>query len=418
VSTELPGASSLDRVDICPSSEAYPHFEMAPHEWTKLGDAMHAFLEAAYNAGREAALEWAFDKHPHLFEAFELVPLDRLPPFDVSKWQPEVSFAYNPFTKKSRVLGHSLNRNVAREMGEPDEIVFTGDLVGVEDDACLLVDWKTGHKLVAPPERNWQIKTGILGACRAKGLVRGRAAIIRVLLNGMVLPWEWYEMDEDDLNAHEAALRGLLRRRAKTMEAKKKGEPLPYPLMVGPQCDYCPARLSCPAWLGLARATCNIDEDRLLSGEELGRGWEILQQKKKAIELSEAWFKATARQSPISLPSGDLLGERLVPKESIIPDMAKPVLAKRYGEAVAEAVLGDSLKEATSLPKDRFKSALKRHVLPRLEGKAKIGQLERDVYEALRQGRAVTIKMEKLVKTYRPRPGAELPAAEESEEAA
>ncbi|MGH9900205.1 MAG: PD-(D/E)XK nuclease family protein, partial [Pyrinomonadaceae bacterium] len=371
-------------------SEAFPHYPYALHEYAKLGDTMHAFLEAAYNAGRDAALEWVYDTHPHMLEVFDQVPFDRLPPFDKAKYQPEVSLAYDTNTGKVRVLGHSLNRNEARAMAEPHEFVMTLDLTGVEDDAAISIDWKTGFKLVNPAQTNWQVRTGLLLACRALGLTRGRVAIVRVLWNGVVLPWEWVEMDEGDLLTHEAEFRLLLRKRARVLEAAAKGEPLPSPV-VGDHCDYCPARLGCPAWLGLLRAAADVDELKKASPELLAQAVLNLQQTKKAVELAEACLKGIARANPIQLPNGDLYGEKLVTTETIVPERVKPVLEELHGAGIAEAVMETAVKEATTIPKDRFKSALRRHVLPTLGQKAKIGELERNTYAALREGRAVSV---------------------------
>lgn len=401
MSTSLPGGSSLDRMEACIASEALPHFPFALHEYAKLGDMMHAFLEANYNAGRDAALEWVYDTNPHMLEVFESVPFERLPPFDLAKYQPEVSLAYDTNSGRVRVLGHSLNRNDARAMAEPHEFVMTIDLAGVEDDTAVAIDWKTGFKLVRPAEDNWQAKTGLLLSCRARGLKRGRAAIVRVLWNGVVLPWEWVEMDEGDLNDHEAKLRLLLKKRGRELEKKANGEPLSTPV-VGDHCDYCPARLACPAWLGLLGASVNVNGLKEGTPEVLAQAVANHLQRRKALELEEAFLKGIARGNPIALPNGDIYGEKLVTIETILPEMVRPVLEQLHGAGIAEAVMESAVKEATSIPKSSFKSALRRHVLPGLPQKAKIGELERITYAALREGRALSVRTRKEVKVYRP----------------
>lgn len=408
--TLLPGPSSLEREYICPFNAGLPHFDSIGGRWAADGNLMHAFLEAIYNVGYDGAIDWAYSHYPHRAEALAAVPSDKLPPFDLAKWRPEVSFAYNPFTGKSRVLGSGLTRDAARELGEPDEIVGTVDLAGAEDGTVYVLDWKSGYRDVTPPENNWQVKTGLLMACRAAGLSFGKVAVVPVRWSGEVGFWEWHEMDGRDLDAHERALRNVLRRRARVLEAVAKGEPNPEKPVIGEHCHYCPAKLGCPAWLGLRAAFMTVDSiDPNASVERLGEMYTNLQQLKEVVKTAEAFLEGVARRADIPLPGGEIYGMHLDKTESILPLAAEGVLKKKYGELVGGTIYSSALKEASSIPKKNFKSALNTHWVKHLKAqgqKAQIGQVEKEALIALREGRAMSVK--EVMKPMKFRPGKEL----------
>ena len=421
---QLPGPSSLSRIAKCPTSEGLPHFQSAPHEWTRLGDIMHAFLEAAYNGGRDAALEWAFETNPHLYEALEGVPLERLPSFGELSLRAEVSFAYDIRTGKCRTLGYGLNRNIARAMAQKGEMVGTLDLAGTEDsgESVFVIDWKSGFAKVEPAADNWQIKTGLLMACRAMGLRRGRCAIVRVLWNGLVLPWEWHEMDEDDLDAHAAELRLLMRLRDEIRAKAARGEPLPPPVYdADGHCRYCPAQRVCPVYVNFAHSPPPArDEVANLPPERRAAMFLELRARKKALELAEEALELSARQDPILLPDGQMYGEKLVPKETIVADRAEEALAKVFPPEVARAVVESAVTVDRGMTKEALKRALKRHVVenPAIDPdpgdkRKQIGKVNDKALDALRRDRlGMDSRTTKPVCVFRP--GKEAKAEEAS----
>ena len=401
----LPGPSSHHRIDVCEVSEALPHFEVAPHEYARLGNLMHDFLEEAYHHGREAALQWAWTSTPGHMEVFEMVPFERLPEFNPGAYAIEMSFAYDVQRGTSRILGQGLNRNEARAMAKPGEMVGTIDLGTNEHGVAFIVDWKTGWRSITPAQWNLQLKTYALMACRASGLKEAKFAIIRVLANGTVLPWDWGFMDEDDLDAHEAFLRMLMKRRAQVKAKAAAGEPLPMPYL-GPHCDYCPALRSCPARQPAQNALLGTKELRVLTPDELGQAYRNAQQILAATKLAIADIKRMAAQSPIPLGGNRWLGVKARRTETIDPDAALEALRSRMGD-VADIVYEHAVKLKASLTKKAFKSGLKKFWIPSLPPEErKVGAVEEEMLQVLRDGRAMIPKQTKPITEFSLKPSA------------
>ncbi len=409
--------SSLGRAAACARSEAMPHVHDSSPAARK-GTVAHKFLADCLEHGRELALGMAAD--PEDIDWLSGIDVERLPAFDPKGYEPEVAIAYHPVTSKARVLGKNLSRAEARALAADDELVGIIDVLGTTADAAVAHDYKTGWGYVDPAESNWQLRTYALFAARLLGKTEAIYAVIRVRDNGDV----WFDtahMDELDLITHEQAVLDLLTTRERVRSDTKLGrwEALP-PLVEGRHCRYCPALHACPAKVNAIRVIGTPMEDTSLaqgpiSAEAKRVAWVKVKAARKVLDRYEAILRDLARQEPIQLGDGEVLGEKLGIREAIVPDRAKVALEKQFGP-IGAAVVGDAAETKTTLTKKALKSSLKRLVLPTLPvADQKIGALNDATLRLLRENGAVTVTQTRTVTEWTPR--ADGPAEPEEEAA-
>lgn len=395
----LPGPSSHGRIAACPTSEALPHVNSSS-PYSKRGNAIHAFLAACVAVGRDAAL---LQVDQDYIETLEAIPLYRLPPLDPKRYAAEVSFAVNTKTVAYRELGRNLDRDQARAMAKPDEVVGTADLVGLTDDAVVVFDWKTGYGHVDRAEVNWQTKDYALMVARTYGKDRAIINIVRILDDGTVW-YDGFEMDQLDLDCHEVDLSELMAKREEVIAAAPEDRPK---LHEGEHCRYCPALPHCPAKMALLKTTF-ADGDPLaqevteLTPERAARAWAKIEAAEKLLERLKAIVKEYGRQTPFPTSDGYVVGEVADSKETIVADRAKAALARHFGEQLGAVVYGNSAETKTTVTKAALKASLNRFVLPTLpKERAKITRVERDMLEALRKAGAVSVATYKHVKEHK-----------------
>jgi hypothetical protein len=414
----LPGPSSLGRVAACPTSEALPHARSS-NLFTKRGDVVHKFLADCAQVGRDVALLSADPEH---VDALEIIPFDRLPPLEAHRYAVEVSFALNIATGDARELGRELERDAARAMAKPGEMVGTADLVGLTVESVVIHDWKSGRGHVDRADVNWQTKTYALAAARTYGRDRAIGSIIRVLDDGTVW-YDYFDMDALDLDAHEAALRALMAERDRVLALAPEDRPA---LHEGEHCRYCPALRFCPAKQVLLQAVVADDKPLSLEVVELtperaAAAWAKLQRAEQLIELLKATVKDFARQTPVPTGDGFVLEEIEESKETIVPGRAVHALVKHFGDQMGGVVYGESVEQKTTLTKTKLKAALSKFVLPTLpKEKAKLAPVERETLEVLRKNGAVSVSSYRHVKEHKVKEEKKkaLPAGEEAEVAA
>ena len=410
--------SSLGRAAACVRSEAMPHvYDNTPH--ARKGTVAHKFLADCLEHGRDLALGMTED--PEDIDWLAAIDVERLPAFERDAYEPEVAIAYHPRTGAARALGKNLTREQARALAKDDELVGIIDVLGATADDAVAHDYKTGWGYVDPAEVNWQLRTYALFAARWLKKTGATYSVIRVRDNGSI----WFDlahMDELDLLTHEAALVELLDRRELVRQLTREGQWAKLPALVeGRHCRYCPAMHVCPAKVGAIRIIGTPLEDvSLMQGpvteEQKRNAWLKVKAARKALDRYEAILRDLARQEPIPLGDGDVLGEKLGIKEGIVPDRAKVALEKHYGPLGA-AVVGDAAEVKTVLTKKALKSALKRLVMPTLPaGDQKIGQLNDATLRLLREHGAVSVVQTRTVTEWTPKVGDA--AAEPEEEAA
>jgi hypothetical protein len=408
--------SGLGRVAACVRSEAMPHASSSS-PFANKGTVAHKYLADCLEVGRELALGRVED--PADIDWLASIDIEQLPAFDPLAYSPEIAFAYDPRTRTARELGRNISREEARRRAEDHELVGIVDVGGCTDELVVAHDYKTGWGYVERAETNWQLRTYALMMARSYGKTGAFYSVIRVKDNGFI--WsDRAQMDELDLLAHEDALIDLLQRRTFVRELARRGQWAQLPaLNEGEHCRYCPAAFACPAKIHAVKEVAGGAElvPGVLSPEVAAVAWRKVRAAQKTLDRMESILRAYARQTPIPLGDGEILGEKLVSKESVVPDKAKVVLERQYG-SLGLAVWDDATVKNESLPKDRLRKALQKLVLPTLpEEDQKITWLEKAVHKILREAGAMSTKTERQITEHVP-PKLALPEGTPSEEAA
>lgn len=386
--------SGFERAKACIPSVLLPHVGSIRADSTA-GTVKHRFLERVPAVGRDAALA----EVPEEFrEACAVIDLSPLPASKPGQYAPEVAFAYDLATDTARELGRGIDRKY-REAGLRDgEIPGTLDSVGIDDDTVLVLDFKSGwggH--VQRAAENDQLRIGALAAARAYGKSRARVAIAHIPDDGD--PWlDWAELDEMDLEAVAAEVRGLVARAAE--EADRMGLAETPRTVEGEHCRWCPAFPHCPAKMTLVRQLAtespepfNVPE---LTAETAPKMVERLLAAEEVLERVRSTLETYARQQPVRLANGKVFGPVALPRESIDPAKGSVVLTERFGADVAIA----ACETETSMTKALLKRGLRRWV-DRTPG-AKISHAEKAALEAMRQAGAIRVTTTSPVKVYQP----------------
>jgi hypothetical protein len=405
--------SGMGRAAACIRSEAMPHVhDSTPH--ARKGTIVHKFLADVLEHGRDLALGMVEDVAD--VDWLSAIDVERLPAFEPQAYHPEVAIAYSPGARTARALGKNLSREQSHALSKEGEVVGIIDVLGATDEDAVVQDYKSGWGYVEPAEVNWQLRTYALLAARWLGKTGAVYSVIRVRDSGSV----WFDtarMDELDLLAHEEALLDLLTRREEVRRLAREGktERLP-PLVEGRHCRYCPAFSCCPAKVNAVLRLGSTSEDRALtqgpiSAEEAARAWQRVKFAQKTLERYEAILKDLARQAPIPLgDGGEVLGEREMTRETIIPERARAVLERQYGP-VGAAVAGEATESKSAITKASLKRALKRYVLPTLpRQEQKISALNAGALRMLREGGAISATTTRCVTEWTPRALSDEPA--------
>jgi hypothetical protein len=354
--------SGMGRAAACIRSEAMPTVHDNQPAARK-GTIAHKFLADTLEHGRELALGMTEDVDD--IDWLSGIDVERLPAFHPQAYEPEVAIAYHPATRTARALGKNLSRSEARALAKNDELVGILDVLGSTAEAAVVGDYKTGWGYVDPAETNWQLRTYALFGARFLKKEAADYSVIRVKDNGSI----WFDtahMDELDLLAHEEAILGAARAPgAGARPHPRRGLGEAPPLVEGKHCRYCPspARLPCEnrghpcPGRGAGR-----DGTRAAGGRrghpDAGAAPDGLAEGEGGPEDArryEAIIRDLARQDPVPLYDGEVLGEKLVTREGIVPDRARAALEKHYGNLGA-AVIGEASETKTTVTKKALKS--------------------------------------------------------------
>lgn len=406
--------SSLGRAAACIRSEAMPHVQSSSPAAAR-GTIAHKFLADVLEHGVEEALNLVAD--PADIDWLTWIQIDKLPAFDPAAYAPEVALAYNPRTRTARELGRNISREQARALARDEEIVGIIDVLGATEDRAIVHDYKTGHGYVEPAEENWQLRAYALFAARWLGRTGAVYSVIRAKDNGET-PWtDAAALDEYDLMVFEDELIALLRRRdgVRTLTREGRWNELP-PLVEGRHCRYCPAFAFCPAkTAGVKALAGEADKPGELTPDSAALAWKRLRLAQKALERYESILRDYARQQPLPLGEGEVLGLKLKVTESIVPARLRDVAERQWGPLGA-ALAGETIATEETATKARFERALKKLILPTLpEADQKITWLKRDAYRLLRENRALSVETSHTVCEHVPAPPKALPAGEDTE---
>lgn len=340
-------ASSLPRLMNCPSSAALPKAETA-NRWADLGNEEHADLA-------------------------EQVVSGTLPPYLAALMPPnprvEVALAFDVSTGVGRIIGDNLGRSYGDLA--PFEICGSADVLGIDGDAVVVIDFKTGARDVEPAATNAQLKFYALAACRA--LQRDRA-VIRIIYT-QTRRCDEAEMDALDLAAFAADVERLHVVVAERKAKAARGETLDT--REGSWCRHCSSAAYCGSKNALLVQVASnglavvgdaaLTPDRARAAcEQVLRVEQLVQDARKRLE---AYVTANG---PIDLGDGKRYGRYVRPgNERVRGDIAMRAIREVCGELV-EPFAAEAIEVKTS--KAAIKRAAKAVGEPQLE-KAVMGRV-------------------------------------------
>lgn len=380
--------STLERVRICPASEALPGVRMDT-DGAQRGKAIHEYLATVGTLGKDEALARVDEEFR---AACALIELDRLPQIDARGYAAEVAFALDVELGTAHELGRNLNRRYPTL--RPSEVPLTVDSIALcaDGEGIGVWDYKTGRAYVPPAIRNAQLALGALAGCRAYGRTYAHVGIVYVRDDGT----SWVDratLDEWALDEFAASLRKVAE---DVQEARGLWDHGFIPTVTsGPHCTYCPAKAHCPAHTAMIRAASNPDELRMefhraLTPERARSAYTNWKMLKEIVQRFGDELDSYARAHPIDLGDGRFYGPRLSTRESVDGTIAYEVLSHLYGAKVAD----DACSLSTT--KKAISEAIKASLIPG----EKLAPIERRALEEIRKAGGISTTGSDYCKEY------------------
>lgn len=345
--------------------------EETKSESAEKGTAVHDFLDKI-SMGVE--YDSALATVPREFMADCLsVEVGEIP--TLTELQTEVAIAWNPWSGKSRILGHHLGRDYAgadrtkEYVGTADRI---GRMVGGEYDGWFVVDdYKTGSaRTVDRVEKNWQTLTLAIAFAAEFNLDRVLVGIIKT--QGTVRPY-YFPLEKFDLAIGADALKQL----ADTIQSGAAK------MVQGEHCRWCDSFIYCPKKKELAimlakkpELTIEAIADAIQTNP--AGAYERWRTIKQVVHKLDGIMRAHAEKSPISLSEGRVYGPVSVTKNEIDPRVAFKALLDKFDMETAQ--MGMSLEAskasieravATQAPRGK-KASMVREMLQEIAGRGGI----------------------------------------------
>ena len=336
-------ASKLALAQKCPGSFAIGHVQTegaAAHT----GIQVHRFLEKMLLDG-QLRFDLTTDTKARAV-CQEIDPLDVLEaaragltgPVEIL---PETAFALSPDATEAVVLPETEDH---RDYSQAPEgwVCGTADVVVIceHEKTVAITDWKTGALAsVTPAEENLQLRFHALAAARVYRVDRVIAQVAHVGPDGAIHPSPC-EFGPEDFEQIADELRGI----TEEVSRAAAGGQDPHPtFVVGEHCRYCPAFAACPAQAGAAQALLDLSEKENaeeLTPEIVVAAWQRLQAVEAATKKVRKALQdyVAGREEGIPLGGGVELGLAITQRDSIIPDVAMPILRERYGVNADRAV--------------------------------------------------------------------------------
>jgi hypothetical protein len=345
--------SALPRLFECPASHVLPHTrDDEPSEARDRGIAVHKYLEHYRKWDSEMGLARVPEEHREFCEA---IPVDLLP-VNLSR---EVKLAYDPWTRKARVLTSKGHRDYSQ--AKDHEIVGTVDVLGLNPDAVFVGDYKTGWAKLLAAIKNPQLLAGALAACRALDRDGAIVSLIRVHEDKT---WsDTAEVDLFDLLGFEERLvkLDLLIRQLSTTD----DQALQSYIHPGPHCRYCPAFERCPEQTQLAERATNgtlaLEVERWTGILDASNAAEAYGKAKLMMRLAvraDRIMRAYGRKHTIDLGGGRRFGRVDHPgNERLDGEITWTQAVRLFGHDVANAMM------TRRVTKKAIDSALRRHKL-------------------------------------------------------
>lgn len=317
-------ASALGRLLNCPGSVVLPKAETAS-EWADAGHAEHAELADMVRTGTLP------DSLARL-----VPPGSRV----------EVALAFDVALRTARIVGEDIGRNY----GTPGafEIVGSCDVIGIDGDAAVIVDWKTGYRDVEPAATNPQMAFYALAATRALGLDR---AVVRIVYTktGAV---DAAELDALELAAFADQLERLLVRVSAQQAARNDASGVST--REGSWCRHCPVNKShCPSKSALlvqiANGGLRVVGEPALTPERARIAYQQVVAVRSMLDDAEKRLQTWVKENgAIDLGNGQAYGYYMRNgKSKLDVDAAERAIAELTGD-VAREFLAMSVKRSVS----------------------------------------------------------------------
>jgi hypothetical protein len=227
---------------------------------------------------------------------------------------------------------------------------FSGmfDLVWIGVESAVLIDYKTLHGNHPPANINWQLKTGAVLLRQNYGVTNVTAVLLQTMKAPSVAEWNEMDIDEFESEIQQRVWRG---NRDPWMNGFN-----PHPDL----CNYCPARLSCPAhhsMIGQAMETDAITTAQTPRLSEFLRACEVVEiHRKAALAEMERRLKSGETDDHFTLAPGTTRR-----KITSVPTLVNRLIAEGVPMKDALAAMsmspGDAeklLKSATGLKGGEF----------------------------------------------------------------
>lgn len=212
----------------------------------------------------------------------------------------------------------------------------TADVIAVTGEAVVITDWKTGA-MVSPPERNLQLRFLALAASLVYEVDTALVQICYINPDGTLHPTSAV-LERGDLEGIAGEMEGLT-------AAVQKGRLGAPTFRLGDHCRQCPAFASCPAQAGAAQALIEMEAEELTpaTAAEAWRRLVAVEAATKKVRKTLQDYLAN-RGEGIDLAAPDDPAGRAELKlietrrETIVPEVAMPLLREIYGDEADMAV--------------------------------------------------------------------------------
>jgi hypothetical protein len=263
----------------------------------------------------------------------------------------EVALGFDVATRAGRIIGENLGRAYG-DVG-PFEIVGSCDVIGIDNDSVVVVDFKTGHADVEPAATNAQLAFYALAASRALGK---SSAIVRIVYTRTNRVDE-ATLDALDLAAFADRLEQLHIRAAANQEATRRGEVIAT--REGTWCRYCPSTPFCSAKNALlvqfSEKGLAVVGDSTITTERAAAAYEqIVRVESLVKDARKRLENYVDANGPIDLGEGRMFGRYVRNgNERLSGDVAVTAIAQVVGESAREF-------EAVAIERKTTKAAIER----------------------------------------------------------
>lgn len=361
--------SQLARIFACVFAGVLPQVRHVGRFAATRGKVLHKFLCDVLVDGYDQALAVV----PIDFrESCEVIDFRLLP--KAGEFAAEVAFAYNWRDDTARELGRNMDRRYDGLVDEETEIAGTADVVGVTEEAAVVLDYKTGWADLGPAGNSWQLKGYAVAAARAYGKTRATVGFVRIGMNGKPF-FDVVDLNAAELDAAAGEMRALLRRvtllrqlgpseqHEHVMRVFLDGRPPedlgtlgPAQYVEGPHCRQCASVPFCAAKMRLVAQLASAPQNMLDSGSvpvlserELSTAYERLERVKLLVKHVEDALEERAAVTPFPIESrpGWVYGPVEKVEDEVQLEESRGLLRDRYGLTAANAAIKSEMTKAS-----------------------------------------------------------------------